>query len=289
VRRLAGFIRRWTWDEWQLIHAEYAPVDPGAARRLDARPLVVLVVALVSLTLMYYYGDRDTFGRIWPRPVDSAWIHSRYELTSFAWWSGWRVAGYIPLPLVTIWLLPGERLRDYGLSVRGFSRHAWVYVALFLAVLPFVVAVSFTPAFQHAYPFYKLANRSTFDLVAWEILYALQFLSLEFFFRGFMLHGLKRSIGAHAIWVMVVPYVMIHFDKPILETLGAIFAGLVLGTLALRTRSIWCGVLIHMSVAITMDLLALAHCPPDQPCKAGYGASVERLHYSTEPGTRGDR
>jgi membrane protease YdiL (CAAX protease family) len=46
------------------------------------------------------------------------------------------------------------------------------------------------------------------------------------------------------------------------ETFGAIGAGLILGTLAMRTRSIWGGVLIHIGVAMTMDVLALAGCPP---------------------------
>ena len=71
--------------------------------------------------------------------------------------------------------------------------------------------------------------------------------------------GLKRALGSHAIFVMCVPYCMIHFHKPVQEVTGAIFAGIILGTLALRTRSIWCGVLIHVSVAWTMDLLALSH------------------------------
>src|SRR5204863_4023317 len=100
-----------------------------------------------------------------------------------------------------------------------------------------------------------------FDLVAWELMYAAQFLSLEFFFRGFMLHGTKRSLGAHAIWVMVVPYCMIHYRKTFAETMGAIVAGLVLGVVSLRTRSIWGGVVIHICVAVSMDLLAVRHCP----------------------------
>ena len=43
---------------------------------------------------------------------------------------------------------------------------------------------------------------------------------------------------------------------------GAIFAvlaGIALGTLALRTRSIYGGVLIHIAVAWSMDLLVLSH------------------------------
>jgi membrane protease YdiL (CAAX protease family) len=56
---------------------------------------------------------------------------------------------------------------------------------------------------------------------------------------------------------MTVPYCMIHFGKPLPETLGAIFAGLFLGTVSLWTRSIWLGTALHISVAVSMDLAAL--------------------------------
>jgi len=283
---------RWAWGHWQAIHDENLAPAPAAGageperkkgrrgaaalggpaaaarRHLDWRPLVVLLVVAVSLTLQEYWGERAFFARLFPPPAsihESTWA-KYWELASFAWWSGWRLFGYLILPMIVIALIPGERIRDYGLATKGFRRHIWIYVVLFLGVLPLVIAVSFTRPFQRTYPFYKLANRSTFDLVAWEVMYAIQFLSLEFFFRGFMLHGLKRAIGAHAIWVMIVPYCMIHYGKPMPETLGAIVAGLILGTLALRTRSIWAGVLIHISVAVTMDLLSLTHCPAVGPC-----------------------
>jgi membrane protease YdiL (CAAX protease family) len=68
---------------------------------------------------------------------------------------------------------------------------------------------------------------------------------------------------------------MIHFDgKPMPETLGAIGAGLILGTLAMRTKSIWGGVLIHMGVALTMDVFAVSQCPGADtglPCKSHVG------------------
>ena len=54
-----------------------------------------------------------------------------------------------------------------------------------------------------------------------------------------------RSFGAGAIWSMVVPYCMIHYGKPYLEACAAIIAGVVLGSLAMRTRSIYAGFLVH--------------------------------------------
>jgi membrane protease YdiL (CAAX protease family) len=51
---------------------------------------------------------------------------------------------------------------------------------------------------------------------------------------------------------------MIHFGKPLPECLGSIIAGLVLGVLAMDTRSIWGGVTIHVAVAWGMDFAALS-------------------------------
>ena len=51
---------------------------------------------------------------------------------------------------------------------------------------------------------------------------------------------------------------MIHFGKPMPETFAAIVAGCLLGWMALRTRSFLWGVVLHWSVAITMDVTVLS-------------------------------
>lgn len=239
---------------------------PRVLEGYDWRPVIVLVTVCLSLTMQEYWGQHDDFRRLFPyEPGDEY-----YNLKSFAWWVGWRFVGYVLMPIAAIMLMRGERVRDYYVSPRGFWKHLWIYAVLFLGVLPAVWLASKTEGFQGTYPFYKWANRSAFDFWTWEAMYAIQFLSLEFFFRGFMLQGLRDSLGSKAIFVMVVPYCMIHYGKPMPETLGAIFAGLILGTLAMRTRSIWGGVVIHVSVAVTMDWLAVDHCPDadsGRPCK----------------------
>jgi membrane protease YdiL (CAAX protease family) len=219
----------------------------------------------VSLTLQEYVGERGFFVRHFPDLAGGEYG----ELIRHAWWAGWRFLGYVVIPIAVILAMPGERVRDYYLGFSGFRSKLRVYLLLFLLILPVVIGASRFPEFQQIYPFYKWANRSAADFWAWEALYGLQFLSLEFFFRGFMLKALAPRFGSGAIFVMVVPYCLIHFGKAMPETLGAIVAGLVLGTLAMRTRSIWGGVLLHVSVAVTMDLLAVAYCPPAEsglPC-----------------------
>jgi membrane protease YdiL (CAAX protease family) len=230
--------------------------DPAEAGRASWRVLVVMLTCALVLTLQEYVGGSDRYAHYFPYDGGTYW-----ELKGFVWWSAWRVGGYVLIPVVVILAMPGERLRDYNLSFKNFPRHFLLYLGMFLVFLPVVISASKTESFRHTYPFYRMANRSQFDLWAWEGLYAAQFISLEFFFRGFLLQGLRRALGANAIFVMIVPYCMIHYGKPMPETFGAIFAGLLLGTLAMRTRSIWGGVLIHIGVATTMDVLALAGCP----------------------------
>jgi uncharacterized protein len=263
---VASWLRYVSIDQWRAIDRE-TERGPDDAGRTSLHVLVVLVTCCVALTLQEYVGGSDRFARYFP--YDRIHGDPYWELKGFAWWSGWRVLGYVVIPMVVIALSPGQRLRDFHLSFRGFTRHFWIYAAMFVAILPFVYLASRTTAFRHTYPFYRMANRSQLDLWVWEALYAVQFISLEFFFRGFLLQGLRRALGANAIFVMIVPYCMIHYGKPMAETFGAIGAGVILGTLAMRTRSIWGGVLIHIGVATTMDVLALAGCPPmgsGRPC-----------------------
>ena len=52
---------------------------------------------------------------------------------------------------------------------------------------------------------------------------------------------------------------MIHFTKPPAEALAAIVGGIVMGALAYRTKSVWWGIALHVSVAALMDFLSLGH------------------------------
>ncbi|MGE0868961.1 MAG: CPBP family intramembrane glutamic endopeptidase [Kofleriaceae bacterium] len=243
---------------WRAIDRE-TQRDPAAAGTTSTTVLAIMITVAVSLTLQEYIGSNDWFDR---NVLGRGYRGEYRELLGFAWWSGWRVFGYVVMPILVIIALPGERLRDYHVSFRGFTKHVWVYVGLFALFLPFLLYVSTAKEFRGTYPFYRMANRSPFDLWAWEAMYAAQFVSLEFFFRGFLLQGLRRALGSNAIFVMLVPYCMIHYGKPMAETFGSIGAGLLLGTLAMRTRSIWGGVLIHIAVAMTMDIMAMRGCPP---------------------------
>lgn len=235
----------------------------------DLRPLVAMVLAAVILTLQEYYGSRPYFqDAIKPLLVayDDAHPHKIFkvgkyeELYSFTWWSFSRITGYTVVPF-GVWKLvfPKDSLLDLGLRTRGFFRHAWIYLLFLGFVLPAMWLVSRQPDFGSYYPFYKASSRSWFDFLTWEAMYFAQFFALEMFFRGFWLGVLRRSFGSGAIFAMAVPYCMIHFQKPFLEVNGAIIAGIALGSLSMKTKSIYQGFLVHITVAGIMDWLSLAH------------------------------
>ncbi len=252
---LAWIKRVWIYlavDNWRAIQREKTEADG----EIDYWAAFHLVWAAVALTFLEYYNGSGTVFYRWfvsLLPSDSPYS----PLYRHIYWSLSSSFIYFFFPLVAILFTPGLSLKNCGLSLRGFFSHLWIYILLYLLVLPAVVAVSYTSSFQRTYPFYELAARSWVDLLLWWFFYGLQFFTLEFFFRGYLLHGTKRALGVYSIFVAAVPYCMIHFGKPILETLGAIIAGLVLGTLSLRTNSIWSGFLIHISVAYSMDFLSL--------------------------------
>jgi membrane protease YdiL (CAAX protease family) len=239
-----------------------------AAGKIDLRPAVALTLAAVILTVQEYFGGRQTYDdtvRPWlldqQNNHEASWLHLEKfsELYSYCWWAFMRIGGYLtPLPLWKLFF-PRDRLLDLGLRTRGFRRHAPFYLLCLAVVIPVMLLVARQPDFGSYYPFYKQSARSWFDLLAWETIYFFQFFCLEVFFRGWWLGALRRSLGSAAIFTMALPYCMIHYGKPYLEANGAIVAGVVLGSLSMRTRSIYAGFLVHITVALSMDLLALAH------------------------------
>ncbi len=261
---------------WILFRGTWREIDTEAQRerghmlatgKWDARPAVACIIVAVVLTMQEYYGG----GRVYQsviRPflqehekglLEGIVNTPKYDnLYSYAWWAFARVFGYVlvPLPLWKL-LFPKDSLLDMGFRLSGFIRHWWIYAVSLCVVIPAMFAVAQQPDFGTYYPFYKLASRSWFDLMVWEALYFAQFLALEIFFRGWMLGAMRKTLGSAAIFAMAMPYCMIHYGKPYLEAHGAIIAGIFLGSLAMKTRSIYAGFLVHITVALAMDLLSL--------------------------------
>ena len=238
VSALSRLLRLATVEQWRAIQRDY-PRDPEPSESDQFKLLGFYLLAALVLLVNEYCNTRAGFRLLLPDTKTPDWRFYRR-----LWWAWFLFLSYVaPLALYARFVL-GMRLSQLGLRARGFLRHSWIYLAGFLIVLPLVVMVSDDPGFVKTYPFYRQAGSSWFHLICWELSYAAQFVGLEFFFRGALLFCGVRILGPWVIPVMLFPYMMLHFSKPMLECLGSIIAGLALGVVALRTGSVYSGMVM---------------------------------------------
>ena len=248
MQRLIQYVKA----QWLAIDAEYRRDELP-----DGRAGVVLVVAALALVIPRYFGSPSSFSNF-------AWLKELFaplpypDLHPHLFWAGFKLVHYGLLPWLCIRFVLNSNVREHGLRFVWEPKVWALYAALLAFVLPLTYLAAQTDSFLRTYPKYAGAGDSLPQLLLWEGAYAFQFLMLEFFFRGFLIFALARFVGSLSIFVMIVPYSMIHLSKPMPECLGSILTGIVLGTVALRTRSIYGGVVVHSIVAWSMDLFAIA-------------------------------
>ena len=238
------------------------------SKKLDLKVISTLILVAFCLSMIRYLTDyhiiTDCLENI--RLINWAISFKKFvsngkdaQLHSLIHWVFISIFFYLIPPIIVIKFIFKEKLSNYGLGLTNAFSEYKVYLIMLMVMIPLVLFFSRTASFQQRYPFYVLKKGESIypNLLLWECLYFLQFFALEFFFRGFLLHGTKSQFGYYSVLVMMIPYCMIHFGKPFPETLAAIIAGIVLGTLSLKSNSIWMGVFIHCTVALTMDICSL--------------------------------
>ena len=229
----------------------------------EKRMFIVLSISGLCLILRQFGGEYssslfhkgDDFVVAISRGMFRLFEHDPGNLPQLFVWVVVQLLALLIIPGIFLWIT-----RPKAFSFFKFpERAAWkIYLVLFALMLPVIFAVSFLDSFKATYPFLKFTDEINWGmLVFWELIYALQFIAIEFFFRGFLLLGMLPVFGEAALAVSVLPYVMIHFGKPYPEIIGALLAGWIFARLALKTGSIVPGIMIHFGVALLMDLLAL--------------------------------
>ncbi|PWJ44062.1 CPBP family intramembrane glutamic endopeptidase [Sediminitomix flava] len=152
----------------------------------------------------------------------------------------------------------------YGISLQKKSIEPYLYMLLGMAVILF--GASFIDSVSEYYPMYKRSGGHLFAtrnniaehwvILMFEIPYGFGFIAVELFFRGFLIFSFSRLLGEHVVLPMATVYAVLHFGKPLPETLSSVLGGYILGIVALRTKNINGGIVVHAGVALMMELFA---------------------------------
>jgi len=245
-----------------LPHSLSLPEFEPTINHDTEREATIVLISSTVLLLVFFYWGRGGFYRNsglinWVATSIRGPFVEFPDVGAYLWWGLASLTLRVFVPLAIIVFIIKRPPSAYGFRLSGISRHLPIYGGMYLVMLPVLFIVSGFDTFESFYPFYSRAGEGGAAFWLYEVGYALQFVGVEAFFRGFMTFGLLRRFGWLAIPVMTVPYTMIHFTKPMPEATAAIVAGLVLGYLAVRSKSFVPGIFLHVGVAVTMDLLVL--------------------------------
>jgi uncharacterized protein len=219
-------------------------------------PAALTVLSALCLTLYYHHGT--------PGDAPKWFIEWATELTGIeiprfhrhGWGHLSAVVMLLTVPALAVRFGMGMGLRDLGFRLKGTGKELLIVLAMWAAFTPVIIYFSGTEAFARTYPRLPQAESDVGLFWLYQAFYLLKWMSWEFFFRGFMLFAFQRYLGAAAVLISTIPFVIMHVGKPEAEMLGAIAAGFILCGISLRSKSIWPGVVLHAGVATTMDFFA---------------------------------
>lgn len=162
----------------------------------------------------------------------------------------------LPLLMLMHWLLE-KKWTLYGVKQ---TQSLKTYILLIAFMLPLLIWASLQNDFSLVYPKAGIVGRqlgneaNLFHYLLFETAYAADFFTIEFFFRGFLIVALSKLIGKQCLLPVALFYFSIHLGKPMMEAVSSFFGGLILGSISYHSKSIWGGLLVHISIALLMEL-----------------------------------
>jgi hypothetical protein len=176
----------------------------------------------------------------------------------------WNQVFYWPFKLIVfiLALFILHQKFDKEQSFYGFTRNnfqAKPYLIMLLIMVPLIIAASTQADFLAMYPkmghvtFLKGQGKGWYKWL-YELSYGSDFLSIELFFRGFLVLAFAKFAGKDALLPMACYYCTIHFGKPLGECISSFFGGLILGLVTYHTRTIFGGLMVHLGIAWLMEL-----------------------------------
>ena len=150
----------------------------------------------------------------------------------------------------------------FGLRFKGMSYKP--FFIMLLLMVPLIALASYLPDFQKSYPQYKFwLYDGAFGMTplqaagVFELVYGLDFTSIELLYRGALVVSMSRVLGRETVLPMAGAYVVLHFGKPLGESISSFFGAFILGVHALAKRNIFGGIIIHAGIAYLMEIAAI--------------------------------
>ncbi len=225
-------------------------------KKSDIKTYILLLSAPLLLSLYRYHGYAQYFGQYFPDMTSN----SLYDLYAHFYQFFVFFLLLFIIPLLLIKFIFKEPLRSYGLSVGDYKSGLLISLAATLIlIVPITYFGSAMSDVRSEYPLAKILLQRRDLIFFYESVYVIfYYIAWEFFFRGFLLFGLKDRFGAfNAILIQTISSCLVHIGKPEGEILGAIVFGIILGYIALRTKSIWYVFIIHAAMGVLTDLFII--------------------------------
>ncbi|RPI18554.1 MAG: CPBP family intramembrane metalloprotease [Ignavibacteriae bacterium] len=221
-----------------------------AVKKLSFKESFIFIAVAVITFLSMTYASPNFFRRMFDTDDDKFY-------STLYWFATDGFLMFI-LPVLMIWFVHKQKLSDFGFR-KGDSKFGFrTYILFVLIMLPAVWFISGSESFIKAYPQAGLRIRENPSmLLYYELFVGFYMLGWEFFWRGYMLFGLKERFGYYAVFIQMLPFFILHRGKPELETFSSIFAGLILGIQALRANSFIYCFLVHWTIMIFVDVISV--------------------------------
>jgi len=139
------------------------------------------------------------------------------------------------------------------------------YLLLILFMIPLITLAATQSDFLKMYPRaqivagWQLQPRNLYYILH-ELFYSMDFITIEVFFRGFLIIALIQLCGRQCIVPAACFYCCIHLGKPMGEAISSFAGGLLLGIVSYNTNSIRGGLTVHLGIAWLMEIAGfIAH------------------------------
>lgn len=208
--------------------------------------ILLLAPALFSFRVNFHFHE-DIIKKFWSDDLQLFWLRCL----------GWLVRVFVLLiPVFIIWLIKDKNNQPFYGTVALDNVKPYLLMLAFM--LPLLAIAATQKDFLSMYPKAKVLHNLDISHKSWryiiyELCYGFDFISIEFFFRGFLILALAKICGTHCIIPVACFYCTIHFGKPMGEAISSFWGGILLGIISYNTGSIWGGLIVHLGIVWLME------------------------------------